>query len=253
MMQLLALLVMAFGTQRALANTPLNGGGVERSYPPFASELLNHTNDDLEASPSPLEFELSEIQKQNLLDFYVEEDFPSHLSEDLHAEASLAATDMIPLSDIKEIFPKECDILIDKIAATVRSEASEVHLEGARDLRKHCSQWDELPTADKKDFYVALVTSMALAESSCNNKAKNPKAKDGTAFGFWQAPKKLTPIQGARWVMNQLEQQIEQSGLIFWGNKKLNYWAVLNPRIHAYKVKRLLKKIPACAVRAIVN
>ena len=51
--------------------------------------------------------------------------------------------------------------------------------------------------------------------------------------------------------MDQIESQIRQSGKLFWEDSKLNYWAVLNPNIHAYKVQNLLSKIPVCVRKAV--
>jgi hypothetical protein len=198
------------------------------------------------------QIEVSPQQKEQLFSFYSNENFPSNVYADLHSQVSLVDSE-ITTSDLKKIFPDKCDTLIDQIATVVRSEISDVLLDGAKDIKKACPQWHSLEDGDRKDFYVALVTSMALAESSCNNKIKNRNATDGTAYGLWQSRRPLSPIQGARWTINQIENQIEKSGLLFWSNSNQNYWAVLNPNIHAHKVKRILKRIPACVIKAAVN
>jgi hypothetical protein len=199
-----------------------------------------------------IQFSFASANLSELQDFYTEVNFPTGLSEEIRSFVILAEADGISMSDLKRIFPDKCDLVIDQIAQTVRSKVGDVLLVGPSDIRRACPQWNLLSEDDRKDFYVALVTSMALAESSCNNKIK-VQAVNGTAHGLWQSTKKLSPQKGALWVINQIESQINQSGLLFWSNSKLNYWAVLNPNIHAFKVKRLLKKIPACFVDAIVR
>ncbi len=209
-------------------------------YNGFASNETSH------------QVELTPQQKEQLFSFYTNENFPTNVYADIHSQVSLADSE-ITTHDLKKIFPDKCDTLIDQIANAVRNEVSDTLLDGARDIKKACPQWHSLEEGDRKDFYVALVTSMALAESSCNNKAKNRSATDGIAYGLWQSRRPLSPIQGARWVINQIESQIEKSGLLFWSNSNKNYWAVLNPNIHAHKVKRILKRIPACVIKAAVD
>jgi hypothetical protein len=187
-----------------------------------------------------------------LMKFYNNEEFSSGVYYEIQAALMMADSGEIQ-SDLKDIFPKKCDILIDKIASTVHNLVTPILMDGANDMKRVCPQWEKLSEDDRKDFYVALVTSMALAESSCNNGAQNRGAPNGTAYGYWQSTKRLSAVGGAKWVMGQLENQIEQSGLLFWANSKFNYWAVLNPNIHAGKVKKLLKKIPACVVRKIAE
>jgi hypothetical protein len=196
------------------------------------------------------EFALTAEQIEELLLFYTNEDFPTNLAAEFRA-AVLLAEASISTDDLKDIFPKKCDQLIDQIGTLVRQEVSPILLDGARDIKKACPQWSVLSEDDRRDFWVAVVTSMALMESSCNNKAKNSGAPNGTAYGLWQGPKKLSATQGARWVLKQIESQIDRSGLLFWSNSNLNYWAVLNPNIHANKVKKILRKIPACVIKAI--
>lgn len=204
--------------------------------------------------PSPAEQfnDLTDQQKEEFLAFYNNEEFATNLWAEIHAEVSMVDV-AITTDGLKKIFPDRCDLVIDKIASTVRSEASEILIKGSHDIMAACPQWENLAVGDRKDFYVALVTSMALAESSCNNGNNNGKASNGTAYGLWQSTRPMSPIAGARWVMNQIESQIKKSGLLFWGNSNLNYWAVLNPNIHAYKIKKLLKKVPACVARAIAK
>jgi hypothetical protein len=194
----------------------------------------------------------STAELRELLQFYTHEEFPSNLWMELHAQTLLSDAE-ITTDGLKDIFPDKCDMLIDQIATTVRREVPEVLLDGPRDIRAACPQWDRLSENDRKDFYVALITSMALTESSCNNRAKNKNAPSGTAYGLWQSPNPLSPAKGARWVLDQIESQVNKSGLLFWSNKRLNYWAVLNPGIHAHKVKRILRKIPACVIKALAK
>ena len=238
-------LVLILTTQQALGLAP------------SGYELYNDSQETIfefnEAEEMGLEnLNLTDEEIEEILSFYTEEDFATGLWAEIRGQLSFADS-AITSNSLKEIFPQRCDIIIDKIASTVRSEVSDVMLDGARDVKAACPQWQNLTTDDRKDFYVALVTAMALAESSCNNGARNGKASNGTAYGLWQARKPMSPVQGARWVMNQMESQIKKSGLIFWSNSNLNYWAVLNPKIHAHKVKKLLKKIPACVARAVVS
>lgn len=202
----------------------------------------------------PVESTTSELRESEdeLMKFYINEEFSSGVYYEIRSALIMVESGEIQ-SDLKDIFPEKCDILIDKIASAVRNMVTPILLEGATDMKRACPQWDKLNEDDRKDFYVALVTSMALAESSCNNRAQNRGAPNGTAFGYWQSTKRLSAVGGAKWVMGQLENQIQQSGLLFWANSKFNYWAVLNPNIHAGKVKKLLKKIPACVIRKIAE
>lgn len=195
----------------------------------------------------------SEI-KNSIMSFYTETEFPKDLSSELHSEVLLAIEgDYLDSEDLKDIFPGKCEVIIDQIATVVRDNVSVLLLDGPSDIIKACPQWYGLSQDDRKDFYVALVTSMALAESSCNNKVRNRGAPNGTAYGLWQSTKPMTPTQGALWVMEQLDSQVMQSGLLFWPNSRLNYWSVLNPRIHAKKVQKLLRKIPACVVKSMIS
>lgn len=234
---------------------------VDQGLPAEVTYIKNYLNQDVVEVATEVEVindgatenlrSLDGERLTSLRTFYTEANFASGLFEEIHSLVMLAELeDGISMTDLKLIFPDKCDIVMDQIAQTVRNEVSTVLLEGATDIRRACPQWDSLSADDRKNFYVALVTSMALAESSCNNKIKGA-AVNGTAHGLWQSRKKLSPKKGARWVMTQIESQVNQSGLLFWPNSKLNYWAVLNPDIHAFKVKRLLKKIPACVVDAI--
>ncbi|MEY4616824.1 MAG: hypothetical protein RJB66_1784 [Pseudomonadota bacterium] len=188
---------------------------------------------------------LTEKQKEDIRKFYNQRDFPqSDLMVTLKSRTKLASA-TATLSEAKELLPDPCDKVVDQVANAVRNNVSSVHLNRANDLNKVCPNWSKLSTDQKKDFYVALVGAMAMAESSCNNKIK-AKGTNSTAYGLWQGTKKRSPTDGAVWVMDQLESQISKSGKVFWENSKLNYWAVLNPNLHAYKVQRLLKRIPTC-------
>lgn len=200
----------------------------------------------------PTTAKTSAVDRQILADFYTNEDFAKNVYAEIHAAVMLASA-AIDTEDLKEIFPKRCEQLMDKIANVVRTNVSEILLQGPEDIQEACPQWQNLSIDDRTDFYVALVTSMAYAESSCNNKARNYGATNGTAYGLWQSRKPLSPERGAKWVMKQLERQVQQSGLLFWSDTNLNYWAVLNPTISAHKVQRLLKKIPACVVEVLAE
>lgn len=171
-------------------------------------------------------------------------------AKDALEEAFANTKDLINDKSIQEIFPNDCDRLIKQVSNVVRASVTPRLIKGPDDIRRSCPRWDTLGIQDRKDFYVALVTAMAMAESSCNNRIKNHKAKNGTAYGYWQGVRPMTPVQGAKWVMRQINNQVEKSGLLFWANSELNYWAVLNPEIHGNRVKQILKKIPACVTRA---
>lgn len=213
--------------------------------------LLQGTKSHEEKMAQRKRIKLSEKQKKELRAFYTNTDFPKGLWQEIHSKTKLASNGDA-VSEIKEVLPGACDRVIDKVASTVRDNVTEVHLNGPTDVIHSCPNWNKLSVDQKKDFYVALVTAMALAESSCNNNIK-ARGTNSTAYGLWQGTKRRTPTQGAEWVMNQIESQINQSGKLFWSDSKLNYWAVLNPNIHAYKVQNLLKKIPTCVSRLMTD
>lgn len=222
---------------------------------PFGNDAFKYNEQFVEDdrrkdfSEKASDLELNSDQQSDLAAFYTENEFATNLYAEIRSTTILADAE-ITTHGLKKIFPDKCDALIDQIATAVRGEISDVLLDGARDIKQACPQWHRLREGDRKDFYVALVTSMALAESSCNNRVRNRNAADGTGYGLWQSRRPLSPVQGARWTIHQIESQIERSGLLFWSNSNLNYWAVLNPTIHAHKVKRILKKIPACVINA---
>jgi hypothetical protein len=195
---------------------------------------------------------VSNQQIGKVLSFYDHQDFPHGLSDEIASKRFLSNTE-ITEAGLKEMFPDKCDQVITQVAVAVRESVTPTLLHGANDVATACPHWKSLDNDDRKDFYVALVTAMALAESSCNNSSKNKAATNGTAYGLWQSTKPQTPIQGAKWVMKQLDKQVGKSGLLFWSNSHLNYWAVMNPDIHAHKVTKVLKQIPGCVAKAAVS
>lgn len=219
------------------------------------AEQIHALNDLATSSDRSTVYQYTSVDSakiNELRSFYNNEDFPKNLSQEIKA-SNMMAGDAINTESLKNVVPDKCDTLIDQIASTVRAKITPMLLEGPKDIQQACPRWSSLSNEDKKDFYVGLITAMAMAESSCNNRARNGKASNGVAYGAWQATKQMSPVQGASWAMNQVKRQIEKSGLLFWKDSNQNYWAVLNPNIHAYKVKGLLKKIPACVVDAAVK
>lgn len=228
--------------KKIVKNEPFDG------YEDF---LENNSSNDLNQESSDYENPSSQAAEQELREFYTNEEFPYNLTAELHAKVSFAAGDLTQI-DMKNIFNVDkCDRLIDQIAQVVHQEVTERMIQGSKDIRYACPDWIHLDRESRKNFYVALVTSLALIESSCDNHNDNRRASNGTAYGLWQSKSRLTPIKGARWAINQIDSQMEQSNLLFWSNSNRNYWAALNPNIHAHKVKSILKKIPACAIRAL--
>lgn len=200
---------------------------------------------------------LNKSKKAELSAFYTAREFPKNLIAEIGSNNWMAAVD-INEDNLQEIFPGTCDTLIDQVANTVKEavmRSSRLLLSaeegGPKDIASACPRWNSLVEDDRRDFYIGLVTAMAMAESTCNNNARNGRASDGVAYGYWQGRKKMSPQAGAEWVIRQIDRQVKQSGLLFWGNSNRNYWAVLNPNIHAHKVQHLLKKIPACFMEVI--
>ena len=192
---------------------------------------------------------LTKKQKRDFISFYKNTEFPSGVLDEIRSQNRLASSSET-LSELKEVLPTACDRVLEQVATTVKNKVSPVHLEGPKDVSAACPKWNNLSVEQKHDFYVALVTAMAMAESSCNNNVR-ARGTNSTAYGLWQGTRKRSPTQGAQWVMDQIESQIRQSGKLFWEDSKLNYWAVLNPNIHAYKVQNLLSKIPVCVRKAV--
>jgi hypothetical protein len=219
-------------------------------------EVEDVTSQYPEASDEDLDQHYNMTSDKELYRFYNNEDFPTGLYNRIHAAIMTAEADVantqpgITTSELKKIFPDPCDKVIDQVATIVRNSVTVELLEGSHDIKIACPKWQNLSDDDRKDFYVALVTSMALAESSCNNR-NNGDAVNGTGFGLFQGTKFRTPAQGAKWVMQVIHRQVSQSGLLFWPDSKHNYWAVLNPELHAGKVKKMLNQIPACVIREI--
>jgi hypothetical protein len=200
---------------------------------------------------------LNKSKIAELKSFYTTHEFPRNIIAEIASNNWMAAVN-INEDNLQDVFPKTCDTLIDQVAETVkvavmRSSRLMLRAEdgGPKDIASACPRWNSLVEDDRRDFYIGLVTAMAMAESTCNNNARNGRASDGVAYGYWQGRKKMSPQAGAEWVIRQIDSQVKQSGLLFWNNSNRNYWAVLNPNIHAYKVQKLLKKIPACFVEAI--
>jgi len=156
------------------------------------------------------------------------------------------------IGDIMSAFNNSCDRVAQQVGETVYNLVTPRLLAGPKDIVRACPQWPQLSEHDRRDFYIGLVTAMAMAESSCNNNAR-ARGTTSTAYGLWQGTRPRSPLEGARWVMRQIDSQVAQSGLLFWSNNIRNYWAVLNPSIHAFKVQAMLRKIPRCVVGALVQ
>ncbi len=125
------------------------------------------------------------------------------------------------------------------------------------DLDMVCPRFREMNEADKKNFWVWLIASMANFESSCNERVK-AQGVNGIAAGLLQLHLGKEYAYGCRRGMDSLDgvqnlecgltilgRDLARTGKIFPSNK--NYWQVLRPQSKpGQKTLRVAREYKPC-------
>jgi hypothetical protein len=67
------------------------------------------------------------------------------------------------------------------------------------DMKTTCPNWKKFSNVEKTHFWAHTFASMAMDESTCNPKARNPRGSDGPAAGLLQMPERKSGQAGYYW------------------------------------------------------